>query len=427
MTKNTKTRISLGEIFRIPIVLIGIVLLAYLLLSLVYCIPTSGRMQDNMTKSATFFKNEGDYPDLMSNYNSRLDNWTDIIMLLEASNEPKRPNPFVESLKSEHLHAFGKYPLDIIIDKYLTKENKLNYGTTEYARYWHGYLLTLKPLLFITDYGTIRSINSSIIAVLFSYLIYLFLDRKEFIIPFLILFLFLNPVSIMLSLQFSTVTIITLVSVIVIKRYFIKIREFINYVFLLIGSLTGFFDFLTFPILSLGVPLLTWIILNEEEDFKKKIVDILKLSFYWLLGYSVMWSSKWVLASLFTDYNVIVDAIEAAKERLSDVYWDDHITLFDTLYRNLGVSFQPIWFLMVVGLFIRFLFHKKAFISKESINTLILCLVVGLFPFLWSAIVKNHTYSHCFFTFRIFGISVFAYSICICFITKNKKNGYKEK
>jgi len=402
MTKNTKTRISLGEIFRMPIVLIGIVLLAYLLLGLVYCIPTSGRMQDNMTKSAIFFKNEGDYPDLMSNYNSRLDNWTDIIMLLEASNEPKSSNPFVESLKSEHLHAFGKYPLDIIIDKYLTKENKLNYGT-------------------------IRSINSSIIAVLFSHLIYLFLNRKEFIIPFLILFLFLNLVSIMLSLQFSTVTIITLVSVIVIKRYFIKIREFINYVFLLIGSLTGFFDFLTFPILSLGVLLLTWIILNEEEDFKKKIVDILKLSFYWLLGYSVMWSSKWVIASLFTDYNVIVDAVEAAKERFSDVYWDDHITLFDTLYRNLGVSFQPIWLLMVVGLFIRFLFHKKAFISKESINTLILCLVVGLFPFLWSAIVKNHTYSHCFFTFRIFGISVFAYSIFICFITKNKKNGYKEK
>ena len=402
MTKNTKTRISLGEIFRMPIVLIGIVLLAYLLLGLVYCIPTSGRMQDNMTKSAIFFKNEGDYPDLMSNYNSRLDNWTDIIMLLEASNEPKSSNPFVESLKSEHLHAFGKYPLDIIIDKYLTKENKLNYGT-------------------------IRSINSSIIAVLFSHLIYLFLNRKEFIIPFLILFLFLNLVSILLSLQFSTVTIITLVSVIVIKRYFIKIREFINYVFLLIGSLTGFFDFLTFPILSLGVLLLTWIILNEEEDFKKKIVDILKLSFYWLLGYSVMWSSKWVIASLFTDYNVIVDAVEAAKERFSDVYWDDHITLFDTLYRNLGVSFQPIWLLMVVGLFIRFLFHKKAFISKESINTLILCLVVGLFPFLWSAIVKNHTYSHCFFTFRIFGISVFAYSIFICFITKNKKNGYKEK
>ena len=115
----------------------------------------------------------------------------------------------------------------------------------------------------------------------------------------------------------------------------------------MIGSLAGFFDFLTFPILSLGVPLLTWIILNEEDGFKKKIVDILKLSFYWFLGYSMMWSSKCVLASLLTDYNVIVEAIEAAKERLSDVYWDDHITLFDTLYRNLGVSFRPIRFLKV--------------------------------------------------------------------------------
>lgn len=62
-----------------------------------------------------------------------------------------------------------------------------------------------------------------------------------------------------------------------------------------IEAATSFFDFLTFPIVSLGIPLV--IVIDELADrkFVDKIRSVIILSISWGMGYAEFWALKWVL------------------------------------------------------------------------------------------------------------------------------------
>ena len=73
-----------------------------------------------------------------------------------------------------------------------------------YPRYWHGYQVILKPLLFMTDYLGFRSINQIVLLTLSALILaamYKFGQRK-IMIPFLLTLLFLRPKAIAFSLQY---------------------------------------------------------------------------------------------------------------------------------------------------------------------------------------------------------------------------------
>ena len=69
-------------------------------------------------------------------------------------------------------------------------------------------------------------------------------------------------------MQYSAVFIITLVS-----SLYILLKNNINNIastFLIIGMVTVFFDLLTIPVLTLGIPLLFYISLHQNENLSFK-------------------------------------------------------------------------------------------------------------------------------------------------------------
>ena len=205
----------LKKLLTLLIVLCGSIALGYLLLVLVYCIPTK-KMEINLKESAAIFVEEGTYPQKINSYiDSRLDNWTDSLMLLTAVREDSEPAYISAALNSRNLIS-DKNPCESLIQIYAEK-NTDNLKSVKYGRYWHGYLVFLKPLLLFFDYGEIRYINMFVQMLLFAFAAVL-LSKKErglYILPLALSWLFLNPLSTMLSIQFSIVTSIVFSQIIV--------------------------------------------------------------------------------------------------------------------------------------------------------------------------------------------------------------------
>lgn len=403
----------IGDVAKAFITVLLFSIAGYLLLTLAYCIPVDGRMSDNVAKSALMIEEEGDYPTLMDNYNSRLDNWTDTIMILEASNNSEAI-PFIASLSSKWRTGNGIYPVESMLAQYVDGyEAPMGFRNESYARYWHGYLIVLKPLLWLFNYGTVRSFIC-FVEVLLIGLIIMELCRKKMnwlVIPFILLFFFLNPVSVMLSLQYCWVTIIMLLGVYILLKYRIE-GKYLKFYFVLLGCLTSYFDLLTFPLITLTIPLIFYLLTSTESNLKDVVLKVIELSFFWAFGYGVNWVMKWILSSLITGDNVIMDGISAVANRSGNENMGEHINYVMTLIRNLGCSLQIPWLIPVVGYIVLYI-KKFAKHKNNIINILVPLLIVGLYPFMWSFVVSNHTFTHCMFTFRIFGTCVFAFTAYI--------------
>lgn len=56
----------------------------------------------------------------------------------------------------------------------------------------------------------------------------------------------------------------------------------------------------------------------------------------WGIGYVGMWMGKWVIASLFTDENIIYDAVKQIKFRSGNTYKEETYTYIGTIKNNIN-------------------------------------------------------------------------------------------
>ena len=141
----------------------------------------------------------------------------------------------------------------------------------------------------MTDYLGFRSINQIVLLTLSALILaamYKFGQRK-IMIPFLLTLLFLRPKAIAFSLQYSAVFYITLTATLVSLVWNQRLRKGQGYLFffLIIGIITSYLDLLTYPVITLGIPLTMWLIIQEDTFTKKKVIKIVQYSITWALGY----------------------------------------------------------------------------------------------------------------------------------------------
>ena len=396
----------------IPFVLIMLSLMLYLLLVLVYCLPTES-MHVRMVESSTIFEEEGTYPRLKKYLNSQLDNWTDAIILLTASYS-EVDNVWEAAIAAERYTVSkgiidSDAPSDALV--YLYQEDGKNVQSCEYARYWHGYLVFLKPLLVFFNYGQIRGIIKGIQYGLIAVLLVLLCKRNiGLVLPLITSLLFLNVGATSSSLQFNSVLIVTLAAMILILLLKNKLKEDLYYCglfFMLIGAVTSFVDLLTYPLVTLGMPLVLWVTENYSEKLVDNIKRIIYISIFWGIGYGGNWALKWILGAVITGKNIIGDAADKIAERTGAEAFSDPIGYFDVIIRQFGSSIQLSWAFIVLGLCIAWLLYV---IRKKCINwKLIITLgFIACYPFVWYFVLKNHSYIHCWFTYRELAISLFA-------------------
>lgn len=407
INKIEKLKLSKKILVVLAVILICLIL-GYLALVAVYCLPRES-MQKNLEESSTYFETEGAYHLLMHGENSQLDNFTDALMLLTAAH-PRHSTVFKDAINGEH-YSVSAGRLDMGIST-VYHENADQLKVVKYTRYWHGYLVFLKPLLSVFNYGYIRSIMMFVQLGLFVG-VALKLSKREsrLVFPFFVTGVFLNLPITAISLQYNTVLIISMLAMLAIMSFEKRLGSENSFCwslfFLLIGILTSYFDLLTYPLVSLGLPLTLWIVLFFSNKTIDNIKRIVQLSFFWCIGYGGMWSLKWVLGSVITRTNLISDAINQILGRTSSDFMGTRITYFDVIYAQLRSSFQIPWLLLVVVSIVLFVFFAR---KTKTINwTVILTFgMLGLYPLVWYFVLKNHSYIHSWFTYRELAITNFA-------------------
>ena len=310
--------------------------------------------------------------------------------------------------------------VDITVSmEHLVSGNLLN-EPFEYGKYWHGYLVFLRPLLTVMDYGQIRILNGIALGILLIIVLVLLTRRLSFGIAlcFIVALFMVHSGIIPWSLQFSTCYYITFVSMIALLGFKSLTATWHRSLlcFFAIGAFTSYFDFFTTPVMTLGVPLAVMVLKNDKFC---KFKYVLALCVAWLLGYSMMWASKWLMAYLLAGYNPLNEASDSIRlhslgkgENPIWYYWQKMIDIFQARWSLFTAKGLTRWGIVGV-LAIPALAAPKGRLTLGK--NAVLVFIAMLTP-LWYVVVARHSYTHFYITSRALLVCWFAN---LCFLYNN--------
>ena len=412
---------------KILLILFISTIVGFLLLLIAYALP-AGRIEKNLEKSLTIFENEETYERDIYNYdNTQLDNFTDAIMLENASYIGDQS--IVDKAINVYKYNNHSDPRESLILQLKNKEHKT---LSPYSRYWHGYLVLLKPFLLFFSYNDFRYINIIAGSLLVAFIIYMMQKKKldSYILPYLISILLINPSTIFRSLQYSTIFYLFNISVLLLLLFDDKLKKRYIYYFLFVGILTSYFDFLTYPAATLGMPLILCIILNSDLKWLEKIKMIIKNSFFWGVGYAGMWICKFILGTCLFGTEILKSSMNQIKIRTSFETQYESITIKEIFKRNI-LKYNTKISLIIFALFLAYIIYKiikyKIKFNKKMLLDLLPYLLICLIPFAWYVALSNHSYIHNSFTYRTLIITIFAGLSGIIYILEKNRRSKNER
>ena len=409
MEKKWNKKDILTLLLRAGLSLLAAILAGVLLLTAVYALPTA-RMRHNVSISLPYLLSEGDrYQWAPSHTGTELDGFTDAIMLSNAIYEAEG-SPLHSALVNPRMEFTpgDSVPVDSL-SRYA--QGAEDGREVTYARYWHGYLVFLKPLLLFFTPSDIRLLNMTVQMILAAVLLALSYKRGglRLTIPLGAALLCLNPISTALCFQYTDVYVLTLVFGCLLLWRRTDEKKYGCLLYLWLGIGVGFFDFLTYPVVSLGV-LLAMELTISIDSLWKKIGRMALNSTAWAVGYGGMWAGKWVVASALTDQNVILDALQNISGRTSSTAGEEAVDIFSVLWRNAQnyVNVQTLFLALVLVGLIGYLVIGKKYRFHLTASTLVPLLLCALYPIGWYAAVKNHSMIHAYMTHRDLAVTVMA-------------------
>ncbi len=412
---------SLGKL--LAVLLCGIAV-GFLLILAVYALPVEPMVQ-NVKASVPAFNGEWAQENmneqLLPGYQTtQLDNTTDAAMLLLAVYDGQEP--LVE--RATECYRY--------VSEQTTYQQFLQFGEADpstwkrapVARYWHGYLVLLKPLLLFMSYIDIRMVlqlaQGAMLAAVLAGLCKRGLWR---LVPaFAVSLLVVTPTIAGFSMQFSTVFCTFLSAMLLLLYLPAKCfqGEKLLLFFLLLGMSTSFVDYLTYPVAAFGMPFVVCISLFPASSASQEWKRFILCGICWAVGYFGMWAGKWVIAGLFGNEQWFWANLAAKiTERSSDVSGDVVLSYGDVLRSVLGIFVKRAYLLAGVVLALGWLAYmvwekrQKRQTAKPSIAYQLVLLLTAVIPFAWYFVTQNHTYNHAFFTSRGLCVTVFALSVCL--------------
>ena len=378
-----------------------------LLIWAVYSLPND-RIDENISSSAALLYEEGTYPSLYSWCFSRSDNFSDAIIMLEASD-----NNDASVLDNAMLNFRGSIegydPVQILKMHFLDGVKYDN--EISYSRYWQGYLATVKPLLLFTDYRGIRIINGSVqlILIILICIMLVIRKRKDIIIPFLLCYLMLVPPVMGRCLFFSSCFLVTLASSLL--MLIIRDDRKLPLLFLYAGITAAYVDLMSFPIMTFGIPAVIYLSLHETDTPETKLIQTVKNGLVWCLGFAGMWVLKWIIADILTDADVIRAALNMVAVRVSSSEAGSEVfSVYSVFGRNIiAFVFTPVTVLVIayiLYLFIKNIKYRSLFAASYA--AMLPATLISFIPFFWYAFAANHSIIHYWFTCKSLVIPLFA-------------------
>lgn len=383
----------------------AVVMLGTLLMTLAYMLPIN---EQNRETTYAVLNEEGSYPRALvqsfsldkyftSFFPDVLDNSTDSLMLSMAMDDSQPDNALVRAMKSYN-----------------------TYQGMEYSYYWHGYVCVLRPLLFFFDYAELRCLNGMCQLLLVFLFVYLVGRKKgvRYALAALTSFLLLMPAAMMQSLQFTWVFYISYLGTSFLlgtgERFFQQKSRYL-YFFMVIGMLTSFFDLLTYPLLTWGIPVLWWIAMtNADCKAAEHIKTVVHSAIFWVLGYAGMWVMKWILATVILGRDIVSEAIDEVflRSGVQEGMVYDFESRLSAIYLNWKHYEYKTYFLLLTCWLIWWLWQSVRKGWKKS-SKQYAYLLTGFSCMVWYFVLANHTAGHHFFTYRIFAVSILAFLMLI--------------
>ncbi|MBQ8118919.1 MAG: hypothetical protein IJ794_12800 [Lachnospiraceae bacterium] len=417
------------KIIQYGIVLIAGPLAGLLALILVFMLPTKP-MQEHLYWSLDMIRSEFTDELLVDGFPATLTgNFTDCLMLQQAVYAGGEHSVWERALRVYRTESYydesdpdGWQPGRSLVD-YMTGVAQPR--EVEYGRYWHGYLIFLKPLLLVTGFNSLRLFFSGLQLFLVGICVIL-MTRKG--MPglagaFLVSMPFLYYVSTYASLSQSVCLYIMLAAVILQLLWDDNLYavEAYGLFFGVVGMATSYFDLLTYPLVTLGFPLCVWLYIHGDRPGRNLKKTVL-YSAEWAVGYLWMWGAKWVLADVITGSGVVQDALNAVSDRAGNAEGYGRVRGF---WHVLSLNLDPflnwgfILLVLVVALFVLGMLwgKRKGVLTQKArgqralsdrMKDVVPYVFLALYPLGWWFLAQNHSEEHSIFTCRILAVSVFA-------------------
>lgn len=424
---------SIKIFLKMLLIIVGASLMGQLLMWMAYLLPVDP-MVENMIDSYDTIRAQDTWDDdylADLEWAEILDTGTNIIMYHEII-YPNTGNAFVDSLLAPGGNTWTNMTgdwtaglMEFAENREYTEENIITY-----ARYWHGYLVLLKPLFMIMNLDGIYIINTILLVILCTIIIYLMYKRMGwYCLAYLITLFMMHPENIVVSFQLSSIFYALNITLLLLlwKEKWEKAQ--VLYIFVLDGILVAFFDFLTYPYVAVAIPLLVYYLLYKEHDYKKDFVTMFIQGISFVFGYAGMWAMKWIYATIFTDENVILDAIKSVLHRTGVAEGTTDVMtpgIGESLYRNVYTFFDNgnivvISVCVIIALVLFLIKRKQLVINKQVIFFSGLMIISS---FVWLIALSNHCSLHPHLEWRTLCIVVFAIAIIVISLIKRDEKTY---
>ena len=359
-------------------------------------------------------------------------------------------------LKAEGLRHFTQFPADndaLQTDtraSYLKVRTALGHHDTRaivnamdgysYARYWHGYVVILRPLFMFGTIILVRYLEMFILGILLC-LVFSEIHKKiglcaavSFLVSLVAVYFYVVP----LSTQHAPNFIIMLAACLFLLRHAASLSDKnLAVFFFLIGMFTNFFDLLTTPLLTVGMPAAVLFSLElQAPQFGRSapsVKRLIRFVFYWGVGYALCWAAKWVLATVVLKENIIADAISQAVYRTvgganSEGGPQTDTNPFHVILQNLrqlvpdeppSVTAKSVYILAGTAFtaYVGYLWisRRKGGYRRVAFSQLAPFLLLAVSPFVWYSVLANHSGLHDWFTYRIMALTIFSLLLFLFF------------
>lgn len=382
----------------------------FALLLAAYALP-GGPVRANVSRSIPLLEREGLYPSYFGFKLFQMDNYTDTIMLFEAA-AADETDPLTAMMTNTTYNVDNFETMHLDLRRYLEQDTAA-LTPFSYARYWHGYLIWLRPLLLVCTYGQIRVLNYLVLGVLLAAVLRLLCRRCHlrtacwFAASQLAVAVFFVP----RQMQFFTTFAIAYAGC---AWVLAKPRRSDDLCvgLVVLGAATAFCDLLVTPILTLGLPVACWLMLPPQHlrAGPRQCAAVVSGSLCWGGGYALCWAAKWVCAGLITGQDVLGDALRQAGVRTAadswhgmELTWGNIIRFVYEALRDRGLLW-PLAALLVLaaGLF------ALCLRSRVALGRALPLGLTALMAPVWLAALRTHSIQHGWFTWRAVAPTLFA-------------------
>ena len=390
---------------------------ALFLLLLGACALPGEPVRRNLARSVPGLQQEGMYPEYFGFKLFQMDNYTDTIMLFEAASADET-DPLTAAMTNT---AYNIDNFSTLADDLGTYLEARAAGTPlpadlepfSYARYWHGYLIWLRPLLCLMPYQGVRVVQYLVLAVLLAGVLW-GLRRRAGLRPMLwfaasqlLVAVFFVPRQV----QFFTCFLIAYAGCAWVLARPRTVWQ-LGTALVVLGAATAFCDLLVTPILTLGLPVAVWLVCLPQRLAAggRQCAAVAAWSLCWGAGYGLCWSLKWVLAGLVTGQDVIGDALHQAAVRTGGTTWHGMELTWGNILRFVLDTLSSRR--LLVPLLAAAVLAAAAFAlclrgKRELLGALPLGLTALMAP-AWFVLLRSHSIQHGWFTWRALGVTLFA-------------------